>query len=118
MFSCVLDRELYRKPIRRLEDESHLAGYLPFCRGLLKKLHAAIERLREPLFLVAQDSVDLVAARAELRIGLVRLRNHCVREFGEKRPLEPDPPAVLRGAPDDPSKDIAASLVRRSDTVA
>ena len=80
-FPGELDSELDRKSVRRLEDEGLLAADLPFSRSFLEQPHAAIESLGEALFLVVQDSVDLFAVCAELRIGLLHLDNDRVREL-------------------------------------
>ena len=108
-----LHRQLDRKAVRRCERERVVAGDLPARRRLVEQLHAALERLAEPLLLGGEHLPDLAAVLDELRIRLPHLLDHRVREPREERRLHADAQPVLRGAADDPAQDVAAALVRR-----
>ena len=85
---------------------------------LLEELHAALERLGEPLLLGGEHLRDLARVLGELRVRLPHLLDHGFGEAGKERRLHADAQAVLRRAADDPAQHVAAALVRRRDAVA
>ena len=62
----------------------------PFWAISSKRREPALERLSETLFLGGQDAVNFVPVLLELRIAVLHLFDHDVRELREVRRLEPD----------------------------
>ena len=68
-----LDGELEREAVRRSEREGLLARDRLLRAELLEEPEPTLERLEEPLLLEAEDTLDLVGALSELRVGVAHL---------------------------------------------
>ena len=76
-------------------------------------LRPALERLGEALLLLADDALDRLGVLDDLGIPRPDLLDDDRRQ--SVNALEPDPPRLGDGAPDQPPEDVAATLVRRRD---
>src|SRR5439155_50454 len=72
---------------------------------LLDLLHADVERLREALFLLADDLLDASALGHQLRIGRLHHGGDPIDRLVEERLVESEPAAVAHGPAHDPAQD-------------
>ena len=117
--------EVAREAVRVVEREQELpvdgpSLPLPPLRGeeLLDLLHADVERLREALFLLADDLLDASALGHQLRIGRLHHGGDPIDRLVEERLVESEPAAVAHGPAHDPAQDVAPPLVGRCHAVA
>ena len=78
---------------------------------LLELLHAAVERLAEPLLLGADDALDLGGVLDDLRVPRPDLLDDDARQRIDRG--QADPACLNDRAADEPAEDVAAALVRR-----
>ena len=62
----------------------------PFSATSSKRAKTALEGLSEALFLGVQDAVNLLAVLLELRVAILHLLDHHIRELRQVRRLQPD----------------------------
>ena len=103
-----LDRELDREAVGGCEPERRVAGDVA-AGQLLELLHAAVERLAEPLLLGPDDALDLRGVLDHLRVPRADLLDHDPRQWVDGR--KADTSGLHDRPPDQPAEHVAASLV-------
>jgi hypothetical protein len=84
---------------------------------LLELDRAGVEGPRELALLAHDRAEDLVAPFVEMRVGVAHRLDHDLRRLGHERLAAAEKTAVPDGASQDPTEDVAATLVRRQHAV-
>ncbi len=111
-----LDRQLDREAVRGGEGERVFPADRLSTGQLVEELQAALDRLRETLFLVPHDTLDLRRPVSQLWVGVAHLLDDDPRHAMDI--LEADPPRLGHRPPDDPPEHVPPSFVGGSDAVA
>ena len=120
--------QIQRETERIVQLESIQTGqnlFLTFQRGLFDAVnqaaqdcHALINGLVEPLFLGADDLLDVIGVFFQFGIAGLVFMDNGIHQFGQERTVDAQHPAMAGSAAQQTAQHIAAALIRRQNAVA